>query len=134
MGWISSVASYWLGHSTSSCSIFVPEFLFDRTNFGLKVLWVGWYLHPSIGRSVWLLEVASSGYMSPMLGILAKVTHIDSWEPPPFQVSGLTRDSPHTPHSTPPAAADFYLFSWPCLIAALFVITRNRKQPTSSHI
>ena len=30
-----------VGHSFSLCSIFVPAFLVDRTNFGLKVLWVG---------------------------------------------------------------------------------------------
>ena len=45
-------------------------------------------LIPSTGASALLQEVASSGSTSPRLGILAKVTHIDSWEPPPSQVSG----------------------------------------------
>jgi hypothetical protein len=41
----------WLlvSHSLSLCSIFVPVFLLNRTNFGLKVLLMGWYLHPYTG-------------------------------------------------------------------------------------
>lgn len=35
----------------------------------------------STGGHAYLLEVVSTGYMSPLLGILAKVVTIGSWEP-----------------------------------------------------
>ena len=44
----------------------------------------------SIGGPAWLQEVASSGSMSPLLVVLAKVTHIELWEPPPSQISGTS--------------------------------------------
>jgi hypothetical protein len=50
-----------VGHSLSLCSIPVSAFLVDRINFGLKVLWVGWYIYSSIGVPAWLQEMASSG-------------------------------------------------------------------------
>jgi hypothetical protein len=73
-------------HSFSLCSIFVPALLLDRTNFGLKVLWVSWCSYPEV--PAWLQEGASFDFMSPLLGISAKVTCIDTWVPPPSHVSG----------------------------------------------
>jgi uncharacterized membrane protein (DUF106 family) len=43
-----------------------PAFLVDRIDFGLKVLWVGWYLYCSTGVPAWLQKVAFSDSMSPM--------------------------------------------------------------------
>ena len=37
-----------------------------------------------------------SGSISPLLGILAKVTYVDSWDPPPTQVSELPRYFPYS--------------------------------------
>ena len=54
----------------------------DRTYFGWKVLWVGWCPYPSSGDPTWLQEVASSGSISPLLGISPKVMCTDSWELP----------------------------------------------------
>ena len=79
-----------VGHSFSLISIFVCVFLLDRTNFGSKVLLVGWCTHISTGDPVWLLELDSSGSMSQLLGYLAKVTCIDSWGPPLIWVSGTS--------------------------------------------
>lgn len=64
-----------VGLSFSLCSI--PALLLDRKNLGSEVLWVG-----QCPYSVWPQEVAFSGFMCPLLGILAKVALIDSREPP----------------------------------------------------
>ena len=52
LGWLS------VGYSLSLCYIFVPALLFKRTNFGSKVLWVGWYPYSSFG--------VLSGYRRPL--------------------------------------------------------------------
>lgn len=90
--------------------IFVPAFLLNGTNVESKVLWVSWCPYPSTGCPAWLQEVASSGSMSPLLSIPAKVIRIDSWEPPPSQVSG-SRDPPKK--TVLQEASDFHSFSWP---------------------
>ena len=41
MGWVSGWASYWLVIPSVSVLFPMPEFLVDRINFVLKVLWVG---------------------------------------------------------------------------------------------
>jgi len=82
----------------SLCSISVPAFLLDRANLGSKGLWVDWYPYPSTRSLTWLQEMDSSGSMSPLLGFLAKVPHIHSWEPnSQSQVTGTSKDSSH-PH------------------------------------
>jgi hypothetical protein len=78
-----------IGHSVSLCSIFVHE-LIGRTNFGSKVLWVDCCSYASTGRSAWLQEVSTSGSYLPLLEVSARVTLIDSLEPSPFQVSGMS--------------------------------------------
>ena len=60
------------GLSFSLCSIFVPAFPLDE-QFWIKNLDMGGYPHPSPGGHVYLLEVVSSGSISRLLGILAKV-------------------------------------------------------------
>lgn len=83
---------------------------------------MGWctYLHWIPAR---LREVAFSGSMSPMLGFSAKVTLMDSWEPPLSQVSDFL-ETPPSIHTAP----DFYSFFWPsgplsCLSLNLILAT-----------
>jgi hypothetical protein len=49
----SQVRQSFIDHSLSLCSIFVPVLLVGRTNFGLKVLWVGWHPYLSVEISTW---------------------------------------------------------------------------------
>jgi hypothetical protein len=56
----------------------------------MKILWVGLYPYPSTEGPAWLQEVASSGFISPILGISAKVTNIGSCKPLIPQVSGTS--------------------------------------------
>jgi hypothetical protein len=71
-----------VAYSFSVWSIFVPAFLLDSTNFGSKVLWVSWCHYCFTVGPAWIQEMASSGSMSQLLDILAKVTRNYSWEPP----------------------------------------------------
>ena len=66
------------GLSFRLCSIFVPAFLSDRNNSGSNFLKIGGWPHPSIGAPVYLLGVVSSGSISLLLGIWAKVIPIES--------------------------------------------------------
>ena len=64
-----------VAHFLSLCSVFVTEFLLDRTYFGLKVLWVVYYNPiPPLGCLGWLQEVSSSGSLKNLIGIWSKVT------------------------------------------------------------
>ena len=74
--------------SLSLCSIFPAAFPLDKNNSGLKFLKMGGWPHASTGGHAYLLEVVSSGSISPLLGILVKVILIESWKPLTFQVSG----------------------------------------------
>lgn len=49
-----------VGHFLSLCSIFIFVHPVDRTNFELKVFWVGLCTPPSTGSPVWPQEVAIS--------------------------------------------------------------------------
>jgi hypothetical protein len=57
---------------------------------------VGWCPYCSGGIPAWLQEVVSSGSMSPMLWVTAKVP-IDSWAPPLSQVSVSSWGCPQSP-------------------------------------
>ena len=70
MGWVSSWAGHGLAVPAVSALSPVPAFLVDSINFGLKVLWVGSCLYHSTGAPTWLQEVASSGSIYPMLGVI----------------------------------------------------------------
>jgi hypothetical protein len=96
-------------HSFSLCSIFVPIFLLDRTNFGSKVLWVGWCPYPPLGvlpgYRRWPLQVPchhcwSSWLRSPTLNFGSL---------PHPRYLGLPKDFTLP---TAPAAAYLYSFSW----------------------
>jgi hypothetical protein len=73
--------------SFSLCSNLVPEFPLGRNNFGLKFLkWVSGAI-PQLGAM--LLEVVSTGFLSPLLGISANVIPVGPWVPLASLVSGL---------------------------------------------
>ena len=82
LGWSLDVLSF------SLCSIFVLAFPLDRDNCGLEILKVGGCLSASTRGYVYRLEMVSSGFISPLLGISVKVIPIGSWEPRTSQVSG----------------------------------------------
>jgi hypothetical protein len=79
----------------SLCSIFVPAFPLDRNNSRSKM---GGSPYFFTGSPVYLLEVVFSVSISPLLGVLAKVIPIKSWEPLTSQVSGIFRGSPCPPN------------------------------------
>jgi hypothetical protein len=66
--------------SFSLFSIFVLAVLLDKNTSGSEILTVGHEPCPSAWGSVYLLEVDSLSSLTPMLGILAKVTLIESLE------------------------------------------------------
>lgn len=61
----------WIGLSYSLCSIFILAFLLDTKNTRSNILNVSWWPHSSSGSPVKLLEVVSSGFIFPLLGISA---------------------------------------------------------------
>jgi hypothetical protein len=84
----------WVGHSLRLCGVFVSVVV-GRTNFGLKVLWVGWYPLPSIGSPAWLSEVVTSGSTFHNQGVSARIILTDSLQPPLFQLSCASLSPPH---------------------------------------
>ena len=65
--------------SFSLVSISVPAFPLDRNNSGLKILKMGRWPPTSTGGYAYILEVVSSGSISPQLGISANIISIESW-------------------------------------------------------
>ena len=80
-----------VGHFLCVCSIFVPSHLVGRTWF-LNLMFCGWVavFIPSLGvlpgYRRWHLQAS----YPPLLGVSARVTLIDSLEPPLSQVSGMS--------------------------------------------
>jgi hypothetical protein len=101
-----------VGHSLCLCSIFVPEYLGVRTNFGQS--FCGWVavLIPS-GSPAWLQEVATPGSISSLLGVYTRVTHIDTLLPSQCRSLPHPRDtsllSPHTQSPILPPFTQFPL-------------------------
>lgn len=83
MGW-------WLAIPSLSATFPMPAFLTYRINLGLKVLCIDRCLYCSSGVPAWLQDMASSGSISPMRWVTDKVTPIDSWVPPLYQVPALS--------------------------------------------
>ena len=79
-----------VSHSLWLCSTCIPPFLLDRTNFKSKVSRVGWGAYPCSGSPVWIQEVACSSSISQVLCKSARITHVDSWKCPQFQVSATS--------------------------------------------
>jgi hypothetical protein len=59
--------NYWMVISPVSPSSLIPVLLVDRINFGSNVFWMCWCFSCSNGVHACLEEVASSGFISPML-------------------------------------------------------------------
>ena len=53
-------------------AIFVPDVLSDRNNSGSEFLTVGWQPHPSTWWPVFLLEVDSTSFLSPLYALFFK--------------------------------------------------------------
>jgi hypothetical protein len=68
---------------------FVPVFPLDRNISGLKTLRCVGGPIPQLGAHADLLEVVSTGCISSLLGILATVIAIGSWEPLASLESGI---------------------------------------------
>ena len=67
-------------------SVSVPIFVlsclaFVKEHFWVKIFEIGGWPHLSTGGRAYLLEVVSTGSISPLLLILAKVISVGSWEP-----------------------------------------------------
>ena len=73
---------------SASVPYFVPVFPLDRNISGLKNAEMGGWPHSSSGDCAYLLEVVSTGSISPLLGISAKVIYDGSWEPLTSLTSG----------------------------------------------
>jgi hypothetical protein len=74
--------------SFSLCFNFSPCISIRQKQFWFKDFGMGGWPYPSSGGSAYLLEVVSSGSISLLLGILANVIPVESWEPLASLVSG----------------------------------------------
>ncbi|EDL41692.1 mCG148474 [Mus musculus] len=87
VGWIPRWGSLWMAFPSVSALFFVPAFPLDRYNSGLKFLrWVGGPI--PTGGCAYPLDMVSTGTISPLLGVLANVIPIESWEPLVYLASG----------------------------------------------
>ena len=77
-----------VGPSFSLCSIFCPCSSFGQEHFWVINFEMGEWPHPSTGGHAYLLEVVSTGSISPLLGILANGIPAESWEPLTSLASG----------------------------------------------
>jgi hypothetical protein len=59
---------------------FCPCLSFGQGYFWVKNFEIHWWHHPSTEGYAYLLEVVSTGSLSPLLGMSAKVITIGSWE------------------------------------------------------
>jgi hypothetical protein len=76
------------GLSFSLCSIFYPCLSFEQGHFWVENFEMCGWPHPSTGGCAYLLEVVSTGCISFLMSILAKVIAIGSWKPLASLVSG----------------------------------------------
>ena len=97
--------------SLSLFSIFVPAVLLNRDNSGSEILTVGWPSHPSTWCPVFLLEMDSTLFLSPLLGISSKVPPFESWDSLTSQIWYILEPP------TPPPTFRGYIF--PFILLAL---------------
>jgi hypothetical protein len=76
------------GLSFSLSSIFCPCLSLGQKHFWIKKFEMGGWCHSSTGSHAYLLEVVSTGSLSPLVGILAKVIDDGSWQPLASLASG----------------------------------------------
>jgi hypothetical protein len=67
---------------------FCPCIFFGQEKFWVKISKMVGRPHNLLGDHIYLLEVISSGSVSPVMGILVKVFPIESWKSLTSQVSG----------------------------------------------
>ena len=73
----------------------VLAFLVTSVSMGLNICWVCMWLYHSLGVPALLQEIASSGSISPMKWVIAKVNSIESWMPCLSQVLMMPSSPPH---------------------------------------
>ena len=93
--------------------------------------------HTSIGGHVYLLEVLSSGSISPLLRISTNAIPTGSWEPLTTMASGTFYLSLHPHFPSTPTSTYYYSFSWPsgllsCLFPYLILSPLPPSSPTRS--
>ena len=122
MGRVSIWAHHWLVIPLHLCSIFVPADLVGRTHFVSRVLWVVSVFIPPLGVLPGYRRWPLQAPYASLLGVSAKVTPIDSLEPPfllglwyvlempPTHPPPISILSPALPTPDPPTA----LLSSPC--------------------
>jgi hypothetical protein len=76
------------GLSFNLCSTFCPCVFFRQEKFGLRDYEMSGWPHPSTGGHAYILEIVSSGSISPLLDIKANVISNGSWEPLASLASG----------------------------------------------
>jgi hypothetical protein len=76
------------GLSFSLCSLFAPCVSFGEEHFWVKIFSVVLVAPSLAGGHAYLLEVVSTGCISTLLGILARVIATGSWEPLDSLASG----------------------------------------------
>jgi hypothetical protein len=73
-------------------SLFLQSLLYffsiRQKQFWVKIFEMGRWPHPSTGGHDYLLEVFSTGSISPLLGISVNVIPVGSWEPLASLASG----------------------------------------------
>jgi hypothetical protein len=77
MEWIPRWGGLWMAFP-SVCSIYSPYLSFGHEHFWVKNFEMLGWPHPSTGGHVYLQDVVSSGFISPLFGISAKVIAIFS--------------------------------------------------------
>ena len=97
LGMILSWAHYWLAIPSVSAPSHVPAFLVDRIRFGSKVLWVVWCPYHSNRDPAQLQEITSSGFISLVLWLTAKVILIDYWSALFCRSLSRPGDAPYIP-------------------------------------
>lgn len=91
IGWVSIWGSHWLAiHFLSALTLSLD--ILWAGHILIKGMWEDGCLYPSTGRPSWLQEVTTSGSISPLLGVLARVTSREILRPPtntPHSVSSM---------------------------------------------
>jgi hypothetical protein len=79
MEWIPRWDRVLMSFPSDSAPLFVLAFPFDRRNSGLIFEVSGWS-HLTTESNAYPVDMVSTVSLSPLLGILANVLHVGSWE------------------------------------------------------
>lgn len=78
------------------CTTFIPAHLVGKTNYRSKILWMCWCPNSSTGNHALLQEIKAHSPYSPLLGVLSRVTLVDSWK---FLLYWVCSPSSRWPHN-----------------------------------